>query len=157
MAAKPAILFVCLGNICRSPLAAAAFRREAARIGIDAEIDSAGTGHWHAGEAPDRRAQAVARRYGIDIGGYRARQICQEDFHRFSHIIAVDHHNLAALNAMKPRDGKAQLSLLLDHAAGYRGQEVADPYYGGDDGFDVTWAEVTLAAEGLARRLAEKM
>ncbi len=75
MTAKPAVLFVCLGNICRSPLAEAAFRREAEQAGLDAEIDSAGTGHWHIGEAPDRRARAVALRHGADIGSYRARQV----------------------------------------------------------------------------------
>ena len=75
MTAEPSVLFVCLGNICRSPLAEAAFRREAKRTGLDVEIDTAGTGHWHVGEAPDRRARAVAQRHGIDISGYRARQV----------------------------------------------------------------------------------
>ncbi len=155
MSGKPAVLFVCLGNICRSPLAEAAFRREASLAGLDVEVDSAGTGHWHTGEAPDRRAQAVARRNGIDIGGYRARQVRREDFHRFSHIVALDHENLAALHAMMPPDGKASLSLLLDHA-GRKGEAVADPYYGGEHGFEATWSEVTLAAQALARQLAEE-
>jgi len=75
MSEKPAVLFVCLGNICRSPLAEAAFRAEAARAGFDVDVDSAGTGDWHVGEPPDRRAQATARRYGIDIGHYRGRQV----------------------------------------------------------------------------------
>ena len=79
---KIAVLFVCLGNICRSPLAEAAFRMEAERLGLTVEVDSAGTGGWHAGEPPDRRAQAVARRNGVDIGGYRARQVREEDFAR---------------------------------------------------------------------------
>jgi protein-tyrosine phosphatase len=156
MTAKVAILFVCLGNICRSPLAEAAFRREAKGLGLDADIDSAGTGHWHIGEAPDRRAQAVARRNGIDIASFRARQVSRQDFYRFSHIVALDGENLAVLQAMMPPDATASLSLLLDHVEGREGEAVADPYYGGEEGFNVTWAEVTAAAEGLARRLLEE-
>jgi protein-tyrosine phosphatase len=155
MTAKPAVLFVCLGNICRSPLAEAAFRREAELAGLDVEIDSAGTGHWHVGEAPDRRARAVALRHGADIGGYRARQVRPEDFRRFSHIVALDTENLAALRRLKPKDGAAALSLLLDHVPGREGEAVADPYYGGEAGFEVTWADVTLGAQALARLLSE--
>ena len=156
MTAKPSILFVCLGNICRSPLAEAAFRHEAERIGLDAEIDSAGTGHWHIGEAPDRRARAVALRHGVDIGAYRARQVRPEDFRRFSHIVALDPQNLSDLRALKPKDGTAAISLLLDHVPGREGEAVADPYYGGEAGFEVTWADVTLGAQALARLLAER-
>ncbi len=155
MTAKPAVLFVCLGNICRSPLAEAAFRREAEQAGLDAEIDSAGTGHWHIGEAPDRRARAVALRHGADIGSYRARQVRPDDFRRFSHIVALDSENLAALHALKPKDGTAAISLLLDHVQGREGEAVADPYYGGEEGFEVTWADVTPGARALARLLAE--
>ena len=156
MTAKVAVLFVCLGNICRSPLAEAAFRREAKRLGLDADINSAGTGHWHIGEAPDRRAQAVARRNGIDIASFRARQVSRQDFYRFSHIVALDGENLAVLQAMVPPDATASLSLLLDHVEGREGEAVADPYYGGEEGFNVTWAEVTVAAEALAQRLLEE-
>jgi protein-tyrosine phosphatase len=154
MKAKPSVLFVCLGNICRSPLAEAAFRREAELAGLDAEADSAGTGHWHVGEAPDRRARAVALRHGADISGYRARQVRPDDFRRFTHILALDKDNLAALKALTPKDGTARLSLLLDHIPGRKGQSVSDPYYGGDAGFEVTWADVTAAAKGLVRLLA---
>ncbi|CAA2105654.1 Low molecular weight protein-tyrosine-phosphatase YfkJ [Methylobacterium bullatum] len=151
-AAKPAILFVCLGNICRSPLAEAAFRLEAERAGLDAEVDSAGTGGWHAGEPPDPRAQTVARRNGVDISGYRARQVEPADFARFSHIVALDGDNLAVLRRLRPTEGAA-LSLLLDHVPGRRGEAVADPYYGADAGFDATWADVTLGARHLVRAL----
>lgn len=154
MAKKPAVLFVCLGNICRSPLAEAAFRREAERIGLDVEIDSAGTGDWHIGRAPDPRAQAVARAYGEEIGHYRARQVRPEDFRRFSHIVALDEQNLADLIAMRPADGTADLTLLLDHVEGREGEAVADPYYGEEAGFHVTWGDVTTGAEALARRIA---
>ncbi|MBY8821656.1 low molecular weight protein-tyrosine-phosphatase [Sphingomonas colocasiae] len=148
------VLFVCLGNICRSPLAEAAFRLEAARIGLDAEADSAGTGDWHVGNPPDRRAQAAARRGGADISGLRARQVAPSDFDRFDHVIALDGQNLRDLERLRPDGARAALSLLLDHAPGRAGQAVADPYYGDDAGFDVTWADVMAGAQGLAERIA---
>ena len=147
------ILFVCLGNICRSPLAEAALRAEAERLRLDLIVDSAGTGDWHAGEAPDTRAQATARRHGVEISGLKARQVTPADFHRFTHIIALDHDNLANLRRLAPADTTAEISLLLDHVPGREGQAVADPYFGDDDGFEVTWAEVTAAARTLALSL----
>ena len=156
MAEKVAVLFVCLGNICRSPLAEAAFRREAEAAALEAEADSAGTGDWHIGEAPDRRAQATARKHGIDIGGYRARLVTPADFRRFTHIVALDRKNLAVLKAMRPADGTAELSLLLDHVPGREGQPVADPYYGEEDGFNATWADVTEGVSALVQELAAK-
>lgn len=154
LAKKPAILFVCLGNICRSPLAEAAFRREAARIGLDAEIDSAGTGDWNLGNPPDKRAQAVATAQGLDIAHRRARLVGPDDFRRFTHIVALDAQNYADLAAMRPVDAQAELSLLLDHVPGREGQPVADPYYGEESGFEATWADVEAGAAGLARRIA---
>ena len=150
---KPALLFVCLGNICRSPLAEAAFREAAAKAGLDAEVDSAGTGDWHVGGPPDRRAQAEALRHGVDIAGYRARQVSAEDFRRFDRILALDHQNLADLRAIAPVDAKAELSLLLDHVDGMAGRSVADPYFGEDEGFAETWREVSLAAQALVKEL----
>ena len=151
----PSVLFVCLGNICRSPLAEAAFRREAERLGLDVEIDSAGTGDWHIGYPPDPRAAAVAERNGIDIGHLRARQVTPDDFRRFDHIVALDSNNLRDLERLRPADGKARLSLLLDHVEGRRGQAVADPYHGEDSHFDAAWKDVSAGAEGLARTIAE--
>ena len=153
----PSILFVCLGNICRSPLAEAALRAEAERLRLDLIVDSAGTGDWHAGEPPDPRAQATARRHGVEISGLRARQVTQADFRRFTHVVALDHDNLENLRRLAPKtesgDATAELSLLLDHVPGREGQAVADPYFGDDDGFEVTWAEVTAAARTLALSL----
>jgi len=147
------VLFVCLGNICRSPLAEAAFRAEAERVGLDVEVDSAGTGDWHAGQPPDRRAIAAARRNRTDISHLRARQVTRGDFDRFDHIVALDTENFADLRRIWPEGSRARLSLLLDHAPGREGQAVADPYYGDDSHFDVAWSDVTEAARGLARAL----
>ncbi len=152
---KTAVLFVCLGNICRSPLAEAAFRREAERLGLEVEIDSAGTGDWHIGYPPDPRAAAVAARNGVDISDLRARQVTADDFRRFDHIVALDSKNLRDLERLRPADGKARLSLLLDHVDGRQGQAVADPYYGEDSHFDSAWDDVTAGAQALARRIAE--
>jgi protein-tyrosine phosphatase len=149
------VLFVCLGNICRSPLAEAAFRREAERLGLDVEIDSAGTGDWHVGRPPDPRAIAIAARHGVDITALRARQVHPADFRRFDHIVALDRENLRALRAMAPADGTAALSLLLDHVAGREGQAVADPYHGEEAHFDRAWREAAEGAAGLARSLAQ--
>ena len=153
MSDRRAVLFVCLGNICRSPLAEAAMRVEAARVGLAVEVESAGTGAWHVGEPPDRRARAVARRHGVDIDHYRARQVSAADFHRFDHVVALDRANLEALERLRPKDATARLSLLLDHVAGRAGEAVADPYYGPESGFEITWAEVTAGARGLVRLL----
>lgn len=147
------VLFVCLGNICRSPLAEAAFRAEAQRLGLEVEADSAGTGGWHAGEPPDRRAIAAARRHGADVSQLRARQVTPGDFEEFDHIVALDEENYADLAALRPERSRATLSLLLDHAPGRKGEAVADPYHGGDSHFDATWRDVTQGARGLAETL----
>lgn len=149
----PAVLMVCLGNICRSPLAEAALRRAAAAAGLEVEVDSAGTGDWHVGAPPDPRAQAVARANGVDISGLRGRQVEAADFERFDHVLALDHANLAALERLRPPGSRARLALLLDHVPGRAGEAVADPYFGTEAGFAVTWAEVTAAAEALVAAL----
>ena len=148
-----AVLFVCLGNICRSPLAEAALRAEAERAGLDVQVDSAGTGDWHVGSPPDSRAQAVALRYGIDISGYRGRQVTAEDFRRFDHVFALDAENLENLRRLRPPDGTAELRLLMDLVPGREGSGVSDPYFGDDAGFDVTWDDVTRAARAIVERL----
>jgi protein-tyrosine phosphatase len=148
------VLFVCLGNICRSPLAEGALRAAAARAGIDVTVDSAGTGGWHAGEPPDRRAQAAALRHGTDISGQRARQVRAEDFRRFDYVLALDRQNLSDLAAIAPPDATARVSLLMDLVPGRTGSSVADPYYGEDRDFDLTWADVHAAAEALVERIS---
>lgn len=153
MAVSRSVLFVCLGNICRSPLAEAALRQECARSGLNVIIDSAGTGDWHVGQPPDERAQAAAARHGVDIGHLRGRQVSAADFHEFDHIIALDTQNLRDLRAMRPAGSDAILSLLFDHVAGRAGDDVADPYHGCDDDFDQTWTEVTAAAAAIRKLL----
>ncbi len=148
------ILFVCLGNICRSPLAEAAFAAAAREAGLAVEVDSAGTGGWHVGEPPDPRAIAVARRHGADIAGQRGRQVDAADFRRFDLIFALDRDNLAALRRLAPADATAEVALLLDLVPGRAGEGVHDPYYGPDAGFEETWRDVAAAAKALVARLA---
>ncbi|NWK97737.1 phosphotyrosine protein phosphatase [Sphingobium lactosutens] len=155
MTETPSILFVCLGNICRSPLAEAALRAEAEKAGLDLLVDSAGTGDWHVGSPPDRRAQAVALRHGIDISGYRGRQVTAEDFRRFTHVFALDADNLHNLKRIRPADGTASLQLLMDMVPGREGSGVTDPYFGDEAGFDVTWDDVTRAAKAIVTRLSD--
>ena len=149
----PSVLFVCLGNICRSPLAEAAFRDAAARAGLEVEADSAGTGEWHVGHAPDPRSQAVAAAHGIDISGYKARRVRGEDFRRFDHILALDPQNLRDLRSIAPPDTTARLALLMDQVPGRAGEGVPDPYYGDEADFEAVWRDVREAAEALVRIL----
>ncbi|WP_144098331.1 low molecular weight protein-tyrosine-phosphatase [Croceicoccus sediminis] len=154
MSRKPRVLFVCLGNICRSPLAEAAFRAEAAKAGLTADADSAGTAAYHVGEPPDRRAIREAARNGVDIAHYRGRQVTAQDFHDFTHVFALDSDNLANLRQVRPTGAPARLSLLLDCVEGREGEAVADPYYGDESGFAVTWSEVSKAARSIVSELS---
>jgi protein-tyrosine phosphatase len=147
-------LMVCLGNICRSPLAEAALRQVAARQGVALRVDSAGTGDWHIGRPPDPRAQDVALRLGgIDISDLRARQVQTDDFYAFDYILAMDDTNLVNLQSMMPADATAKLSLLLDHLPGHSGKAVADPCYGEAAGFETTWWEVGAASAAFAKSI----
>lgn len=146
------VLFVCMGNICRSPLAEAALRQECARVGIGMIIDSAGTHDWHTGRPPDERAQTVAVRNGAPIDYLRARAVRAADFRDFDHIIALDNENLTNLKAIQPSDGSATLSLLLDFVEGRAGQDVDDPYYGTDEAFDQTWADAVAGAKAFVAK-----
>jgi protein-tyrosine phosphatase len=154
---QPSVLFVCLGNICRSPLAEAALRAEAVAAGLALTIDSAGTGGWHAGQPPDSRAIAEAARHGIDISGYRARQVRPEDFQRFGQIFALDQQNLRDLRRIAPSAllgrSTARVSLLMDLVPGREGTAVIDPYGGSDEDFAETWTDVREAARRLVARM----
>ncbi|WP_435417785.1 low molecular weight protein-tyrosine-phosphatase [Parerythrobacter aurantius] len=154
MSRKPAVLFVCLGNICRSPLAEAAFRKAAEEAGLDAEADSAGTAAYHVGEPPDPRSIATAARYGIDIAHYRGRQIEPADFERFTHILALDHSNLANIRRIAPDGHSAHVALVMDMVPVREGAAVADPYYEGEEQFEYTWEDVWRAAQALVTRLS---
>jgi protein-tyrosine phosphatase len=148
------ILMVCLGNICRSPMAEGALRAHAEAMKLSLHIDSAGTGDWHIGHPPDKRAQHAALSLGgVDLSSLRARQVSAADFHAFDHIVAMDQSNLANLRAMQPTGGKAQLSLLLDHSPGHVGKPVADPYYGGPQDFALCWQMVNDASRSLAEKI----
>jgi protein-tyrosine phosphatase len=154
MTQSTSVLFVCLGNICRSPLAEAAFRAAADEAGIDVHIDSVGTAAYHVGEPPDQRSIRTAAARGIDIAHYRGRQLAESDYREFTHIFAMDHVNLHNILARAPADASAEMSLLLDLLPHRKGEAVGDPYYGGDDGFERTWTEVSEAAAALVARLA---
>lgn len=153
--AKQSILFVCLGNICRSPTAEGVFRARAARAGLadHLEIDSAGTGDWHVGHPPDRRAIAAAASRGYDLAGLRARQVATSDFHRFGWILAMDHANLRDLAALRPRAFEGHLGLFLDVAPELDVREVPDPYYGGADGFERVLDLIETASDALIERV----
>ena len=145
-----AVLFVCLGNICRSPLAEAALRAIAEREKLNIVVDSAGTGDWHIGHPPDARAQEVAQKLGrLSIGSLQARQVSAKDFDRFDHILAMDASNFRDLRTMQPPGSKAQLSMFLDYLSGNEGGSVADPYYGDGADFEACWRQVSAAAEGF--------
>ncbi len=154
------VLFVCLGNICRSPTAEGVMRALAAEAGVDhrLEIDSAGTGSWHVGHPPDDRAAAAAARRGIELAG-AARRVEPSDLDRFDLVIAMDRDNLAELERMAGDGTQEKLALLrqFDEAAAAAGElEVPDPYYGGEDGFDLVLDVVTAGCRGLLLEIAEQ-
>ena len=138
------ILFVCLGNICRSPLAEAILRDKAEAAGVPLDIDSAGTGSWHIGEAPCARSIAIAARYGLDIRALRARQVSREDADRFDLVVGLDAQNVADLEAMGFNN------VIKLGVFGHKGEDVPDPYFFPDsDGFDAVFKMIASCCEGL--------
>lgn len=152
---KTSVLFVCLGNICRSPTAHAIFRHVVNQAGLTDQfvIDSAGTSAFHAGSKPDARSAQEGRARGMDMSDLRSRPVIQEDFQKFDWIIAMDFTNMADLKRMKPDDSTAKLTMLLDYSDDFKGQPVPDPYYGGEQGFKDVYDQIHQACEGLLTEL----
>ncbi len=157
---KIRILFVCLGNICRSPTVEGVFRARAERAGWGAlfEVDSAGTAAYHVGEPPDRRSQQHAQARGYNLSALRARQVAPIDFERFDYVLTMDRRNLREMEGIQrfARNPKATLALLLDYHPERQGQEVPDPYYGTDDGFETVLDLAESASDELLKVLLKK-
>lgn len=154
------VLFVCLGNICRSPTAEGMFRHLLSEAGLNATIDtdSAGTGSWHVGHPPDARAAAAAASRGIDISDLRARQFRAEDLCQFDYVIAMDRNNLADMQALaKGESDEAHPMMMSQFSQRYTGQDVPDPYYGGSDGFERVLDMLDDCCQGLLRELRRQL
>jgi protein-tyrosine phosphatase len=151
MAAK--ILMVCLGNICRSPLAEGIMR---SKLSEDFTVDSAGTGGWHAGELPDKRSIATAKNRGLDITNQRARQFKRSDFDTFDHIFVMDNSNYKDVLALAPNEeAKSKVKLILNEIFPNENVDVPDPYYGGQEGFENVFDMLDQACEEIARKLKQ--
>ena len=152
------VLFVCLGNICRSPTAEGVFRERVARAGMAGRIvvASAGMGDWHVGEPPDRRAIAHAARRGYDLRKQRARQFCADDFERYQWILAMDRANLREIVSMQPDAHRGHIGLFLDLAPELGVREVPDPYYGTPDGFERALDLIEAASESLLEKIGQR-
>ena len=150
-AEKVSVLFVCMGNICRSPTAEGVFRHIVNQEGLDEHIhiDSAGTHAYHVGEQPDHRAQQTARSRGIDLSQQKARKVSHDDFEKFDYILAMDNDNHAILATLCPSHKDQNLSLFLEFAESRPETEVPDPYYGGPQGFEHVFDLVEDASRGL--------
>lgn len=152
------VLFVCMGNICRSPTAEGVFRRLLSERNIDfvLEVDSAGTHDYHVGAPPDARALEAARRRGVDLSALRARQIADEDFARFDLILAMDEQNLEALRERASPQYRSRVRLIMEFAPTAPRRFVPDPYYGGPLGFEEVLDLLEQASEGLLQELISR-
>ncbi len=150
------ILFVCMGNICRSPMAEGIVRDVFEKNGIKAELDSAGTISFHSGESPDYRAQAELRKHSIDISQLRARQIKPADFEYFDHIFVMDHTNYSNVMMMAPDAHKHKIEMFMNLAYPAQNIPVPDPYYGGDSGFAKVFKMLSESAEVLAQNISNQ-
>ena len=150
------VLFVCMGNICRSPTAHGVFANLVAQANLQnlIAVDSAGTHAYHIGEAPDQRSQQAASLRGIDLSDLKARKVLAHDFAEFDYILAMDHANLDNLRALAPSTARVQL--FMDYAQRWQTSEVPDPYYGGAQGFERVLDMVEDAAEGLLLHLRQQ-
>lgn len=149
MKTRTSILFVCMGNICRSPTAEGVFRTRAEAAGLQLDIDSAGTHAYHVGNAPDARSTRHAAARGYDLSSQRARQFGADDFERFDYVLAMDHDNLAILQRACPPQYRHKVKLFMEYASRSGSDVVPDPYYGGANGFDLVLDYVEDAADGL--------
>lgn len=149
------VLFVCMGNICRSPLAAAALRFRALEEGIAVEVDSAGTHGYHVGEGADPRAVEAGRRRGYDLAAHRARQVSAQELAGYQIVVAMDRSNLERLRRLAPRQTQIRLALMLEFAPETGEVEVPDPYYGGAQAFERALDLIDAAAAGLLRRMTK--
>ena len=149
------VLFVCMGNLCRSPMAEGVFRHYVNQAGLAGHIaiDSAGTHDYHVGDPPDPRAQQAAGRRGYDLSGQRGRQVSDADFIEFDYLLAMDEVNLRVLRRLCPPQYEHKLRLLMDFGAAPVLREVPDPYYGGDQGFERVLDMVEEASQGLLHHL----
>lgn len=148
----PSVLFVCLGNICRSPTAEAVFRHKAAEADLKVTIDSAGTHGYHIGSPPDKRSQAAGAARGYSFSGLKCRRVEHSDFEKFDYILAMDHSNLSNLQDMSDKQYHGKIQLMLEYAnSAYK--EVPDPYYGGRKGFDLVLDLIEQASVGLVQHL----
>jgi len=156
---KISILFVCMGNICRSPTAEGVFRKLVSDSGLedDIHIDSAGTHAYHSGEGPDRRARAAAERRGVSLEGLQARRVADSDFENFTYIIAMDDDNLSALLDVADEAHHEKVRLLLEFSESMPEREVPDPYYGGSAGFERVLDLVEEASKALLERVRKEM
>jgi len=152
------VLFVCMGNICRSPTAHGVFRALVEREGLSdvIDIDSAGTHAYHVGNPPDRRAQATAQERGIDLSDLVARRVTSEDFHLFDYVVAMDQDNYMSLSEICPEQHIDKIQLFMDFASQMRTREVPDPYYGGPSGFERVFDLVEAASEGLLMEIRQR-
>jgi len=152
------VLFVCLGNICRSPTAEGVFTALIDREGLTdlVIVDSAGTGDWHVGDQPDRRAQAAAKARGYDLSMQRARQIKEMDFWDFDYVIAMDSQNHSDLSMMAPTNAQDRIRMFLSFAPKEGVTDVPDPYYGGANGFDHVLDLVEAASLGLLQEIRKR-
>ena len=150
----PAILFVCLGNICRSPTAEGVFRQKAKSVGLDLKIDSAGTAGYHHGAPPDKRSRQVANARGYDLSRLKCRKVTEEDFVTFDLILGMDEANMRDLKRKCPEEHHSKLQLFLDYAEADF-DEVPDPYYGGKRGFELVLDLLEDASDGLLKHLTK--
>ena len=153
------VLFVCMGNICRSPTAEGVFKRHVRDAGLEGVIlsDSAGTHKYHVGEPPDRRAREAAQRRGYDLTDLRARRVTTRDFETFDLVLAMDEHNLKLLRRQAPPEHAQKLRLFMEFASEQRLREVPDPYYGGQQGFESVLDLVEDAAQGLLHHIRTQL